>query len=72
MRDTIHLKNLSFSEKLLLAEELWDEISTNHSDSLELTENQKKELDLRLEAHQKNPEARQLWKERRKEFLGLQ
>lgn len=50
---SVSLKNLSLQEKIALVEDLWDEIS-NSQNSLYISEEQKKELDIRLSKYQIN------------------
>jgi putative addiction module component (TIGR02574 family) len=54
------LLNLSPSERLLLAQELWDSLNPN---DIPLTEQQKQELDRRKAAYQANPTAGRSWDE---------
>lgn len=53
---------LSLPERILLVEDIWDSINL-FPDAIELTEGQKRELDQRLEAYYKNPEAGSPWHE---------
>jgi len=53
---------LSVSERILFVEEIWDSIAAV-PEAVSLTEAQRKELDRRLEAYHKNPEAGLLWDE---------
>ena len=62
------LEQLSPAERLLLAEELWDSIAEDMHGQ-ELSPELKAELDRRLVAYQKNPEAVTAWAEVKK---GLQ
>jgi putative addiction module component (TIGR02574 family) len=50
----INIQELSQSERILLAEELWDSIVENQ-DSLEVTDSQKKVLEERLAAYRASP-----------------
>jgi putative addiction module component (TIGR02574 family) len=54
------LLNLSPSERLLLAQELWDSLNPH---DIPLTEQQKQELDRRKAAYQANPMAGRAWDE---------
>jgi putative addiction module component (TIGR02574 family) len=54
------LLQLSVSERIQLAQDLWDSVATV-PEALSLTEEQKKELDLRLDAYRKNPDAGSPW-----------
>jgi putative addiction module component (TIGR02574 family) len=51
---------LSVPERILLVEEIWDSIA-DEPDALQLTDEQKAELDRRLAAHRANPGAAQPW-----------
>lgn len=53
------LKELPVEERLILVEELWDSIAADHHE-LPLTDAQKKELDRRLDAYEKNPDGGRL------------
>lgn len=57
---TEDIKNLSKSEKLLLLNDLWDDISSS-PEVLPLTEGQKKLLDERHEYFLKNPQDGEPW-----------
>jgi putative addiction module component (TIGR02574 family) len=54
--------NLSVSERIQLVEDIWDTI-TEVPDEVSLTEEQKIELDRRLDAYQKNPDEGSHWEE---------
>ncbi len=54
--------DLSVPERIQLVEDIWDSIATTQSRPL-LTDAQRAELDRRLEAHSKNPNAGSPWKE---------
>lgn len=54
------LLNLSVEDRLQLLDELWESIR-QQPDSLPLTEEQRSELDRRLEEHQRDPEAAEPW-----------
>ena len=53
---------LSVTERLQLVEEIWDSIA-EAPDAFELTEEQKKELDRRLEEYRKDPSVAIPWDE---------
>jgi len=55
-------------EKLELIGDLWDSLS--HPNDIPLTEEQKKELDKRLEDYYKNPESGSSWEEVKARILG--
>ena len=63
----INIQELSQSERILLAEELWDSITANQ-DSLEVTAPQKKILEERLAAYRKSPNEGSAWEEVKKEM----
>ncbi len=63
------IKNLSVSERILLAEEIWDSIAEENK-SFVLSSSQKEELERRLELFNQNPNAGRNWEEIRSEFLG--
>lgn len=59
---------LTQAERVLLVEDIWDSIAAEGED-LQLTEEMKAELDLRLEAYHKNPSAGSSWEEVRDRLL---
>jgi putative addiction module component (TIGR02574 family) len=56
------ISRLSLQEKILLVEELWDEIAAD-AGTVTLTEAQKNELDVRLLSLAENPESGKSWDE---------
>ena len=54
VNDIPQIAELSTSEKILLVEDLWDEISAEESD-IPTPESHKQELDARLERYNSNP-----------------
>lgn len=52
--------NLSIPERIQLVEDIWDRIAAE-ADSVELSEDEKKIIDERLEAHHRNPELGSPW-----------
>ena len=54
------LLELSISERIQLVADLWDSIATV-PEAVSLTEAQKEELDRRLDAYHKNPDAGSPW-----------
>ena len=56
----MNLQELTPSEKILLAEELWDSVASDEQ-LFPLTEDQKAELDSRLASYFANPEAGDSW-----------
>lgn len=64
----INIQRLSHSERVMLAEKLWDsleEVQVN----LEVTNSQKKILEQRLAAHQASPDAIKSWEEVKNEMI---
>jgi putative addiction module component (TIGR02574 family) len=57
--------NMSISERIQLVEDIWDSIA-EIPEAVSLTDTQKRELDLRLDAYHKNPTAGSPWEEVRK------
>ena len=57
-----NIKKLSVVERILIVEDIWDSIISS-KESFPISDEQKKELDLRLEAYYKNPEEGRTWKE---------
>ncbi len=53
---------LSIPERIQLVEDIWDTIASE-TESIELTENEKKIIDERLEAYHKNPDEDSPWDE---------
>lgn len=60
--DLAEVLQLPVSERLRLLEAIWDSI-TEHPESLEVTDEQKAELDRRLDALEKNPTEGSSWDE---------
>jgi putative addiction module component (TIGR02574 family) len=58
----VDISELSVSERIQLAEDLWDSILTD-SNAVPLGEEQKQELDRRLEMHRQNPKQGSTWEE---------
>jgi putative addiction module component (TIGR02574 family) len=56
----MNLQELTPSEKILLAEELWDSVASEEQ-LFPLTEDQRKELDSRLASYSANPETGDTW-----------
>ncbi len=63
------IKSLSVSERILLAEEIWDSIAEENS-AFELTPSQKEELDKRLALVQKNANTTRSWEEIKADFIS--
>ncbi|MBI4580012.1 MAG: addiction module protein [Planctomycetes bacterium] len=51
---------LSPAERVLLAEELWDSVAAS-PDAIPVTDAQRRELDIRLEAYRQNPATGSDW-----------
>lgn len=61
--DTLeNIKKLSISERILIVEDIWDSIFSSEED-FSMTDEQRNELDSRLEAYKKNPKEGKSWKE---------
>ncbi len=58
----MNLQDLTASEKILLAEELWDSVASD-KELFPLTDDQKTELDARLASYSVDPEAGDSWEE---------
>ena len=65
---TINIQELSQSERILLAEELWDSVA-NDENTLEVTESQKKILEARLSAYKASPDEGSSWEEVKNEMI---
>ncbi len=63
----LDIQELSQSERILLAEKLWDSVADNQ-DSLEVTASQKKILEERLAAYKKSPNEGSSWEEVKNEM----
>jgi putative addiction module component (TIGR02574 family) len=63
----IDIQELSQSERILLAEELWDSIAENQ-DTIEVTASQKRILKERLAAYQASPGEGSSWDDVKKEM----
>jgi putative addiction module component (TIGR02574 family) len=62
-------KKLSIPERLALVEEIWDSIAEDN-EYFDLTDEQRQELDRRLEAFRVNPSQGRTWEEIKAEFLN--
>ncbi|MEH1898951.1 MAG: addiction module protein [Nostoc sp.] len=60
----VDISELSVSERIQLAEDLWDSILTT-PDEIPLNDEQKQELDRRLEIHRQNPNHGSTWQSMR-------
>jgi len=65
--NNINIQSLSQSERIMLAEELWDSVAEDQ-DNLEVTDSQKKILEERLAAYQASPEEGTSWEEVKNEM----
>jgi len=63
----IDIQSLSQSERILLAEELWDSVA-NDEDFLQVTDAQKKLLEGRLAAYKLSPKEGTSWEDVKKEM----
>jgi putative addiction module component (TIGR02574 family) len=63
----IDIQELSQSERILLAEQLWDSI-TDDQDTIEVTDSQKKILQQRLAAYKASPNEGSSWEQVKKEM----
>lgn len=59
----VDISQLSVSERIQLAEDLWDSILTDSNADVPLSESQKQELDRRLELRRQNPQQGSSWEE---------
>ena len=60
----VDISELSVSERIQLAEDLWDSILTDSNADVPLRESQKQELDRHfLELHRQNPQQGSTWEE---------
>jgi len=61
--------SLSLAERIQLVEEIWDTMATQ-SDAVELTGEEKRLIDERLEAHRRNPGESSPWEEVHRRILS--
>ena len=61
---------LSIPERILLVEDIWDTITTKAS-SIELTDEEKRIIDARLEKYHQNPESGSPWEDVYKRIVNL-
>jgi len=57
---SLGIDRLSFAERILLVEEIWDSIATE-AEQLPLSEAQKQDIERRLETYEANPKAGSSW-----------
>ena len=62
---------LSIPERIQLVEDIWDTITAG-ADAVELTEEEKKIIDGRLEAYHKNPDEGSAWEDAIKRITNRQ
>lgn len=60
--DISELKKLSIAERIFIVEELWDSIADEHH-KLELTDEQRNELDKRIDDYKLSPDEGYSWSE---------
>jgi len=65
------IRFLPVPDRITLVEQIWDSIAEDGK-QFELTEEQKTELDARLDAHQQSPRSSASWDEIRGRILGDQ
>jgi putative addiction module component (TIGR02574 family) len=63
------IRNLPVAERLTLVTALWDSIAEDEA-SIELTSDQKAELERRLEAHANRPPSGATWADVKRRILG--
>ena len=66
----INIQHLSQSERILLAEELWDSVAAEQ-DNLQVTDAKKKILEQRLSAYKASPDDVKSWEEVKNEMNML-
>ena len=62
---------LSIPERIQLVEDIWDTIATE-AEAIELTEDEKRIIDQRLEAYHRNPDLGSPWEDVYKRILSRQ
>ncbi len=67
-KPAIDYRKLSIPERLELVEDIWDSIAQD-AEAFLLSDEQKAELDRRLEAHRRDPESAIPWTEVRRELF---
>lgn len=66
---TDEIKKLSIPERIFIVEEIWDSIA-QENESFDLTEQQRLELDKRIESLNANPEQGRTWDEIKAEYMN--
>jgi putative addiction module component (TIGR02574 family) len=65
----VEIQNLSVSERIMLAEALWDSVA-KHDAEIELTEKQKLELDKRIANYEVDCDTGSSWSEVRERIIA--
>ena len=65
----MNIQELSFSEKIILVEKLWDSILDDESE-IELTENQKLEIDRRISLYSRTKNIGEPWSEVKRRIIS--
>jgi putative addiction module component (TIGR02574 family) len=65
MNETIYsqVKKLSYEEKILLVEEIWDDIALNEEEEIQLSRGQKDEINRRFKKYKKDTKDCLTWNE---------
>ena len=64
-----NIKKMSVAERIMIIEDIWDSILSSN-ENLPISDEHKKELDVRLEDHRKNPNEGKSWEEVKKNVLS--
>ena len=56
-------RSLTVAERLALISELWETVVLEKGDTLESSDDERAELDRRIEAHERDPESASSWNE---------
>lgn len=65
-----NIKNLSVAERILIVEEIWDSILSSNEE-FPLSDEQKNELDKRLDSYNNNPDGTRPWNEIRDDIRNM-
>ena len=68
---SLGIDRLSVNDQITLVEEIWDNIATNHPEAIELTDEQKAELDRCIADYEANPGIGVSWEEVKASALAL-
>jgi putative addiction module component (TIGR02574 family) len=71
MGTIIDMDELTASEKILLVEDIWNDIASQHADEVEVSEAQKQDLEQRLAYLGQHPTARVSWETAKRRLCGL-